>query len=192
MTTITTSEILTSLAGYLASVALAQYNSDGSYLDHPDLPAILFADADTPDHCVVLTIVGTDPGLGDVDVALGFRATGVTPFAVESLADAVAEHFADAFDIETRAIWDKGTVVTMPLVTLPGGSTLVAVQQITRGTAELTSPAKHKGARFARTDTYRMTRPGVSGDSRSWEDLSYGTSEQVPRRASRASGAHGR
>src|SRR5215212_7356189 len=28
-----------------------------------------------------------------------------------------------------------------------------------------------------------LTRPGVSGDSRSWEDLSYGTSQQVPRRA---------
>ncbi|WP_374704314.1 IS3 family transposase [Mycolicibacterium sp. NCC-Tsukiji] len=27
-----------------------------------------------------------------------------------------------------------------------------------------------------------VTRPGVSGGSRSWEDLSYGTSEQVPRR----------
>jgi hypothetical protein len=30
----------------------------------------------------------------------------------------------------------------------------------------------------------RMSRPGVSGDSRSWEDLSHGTFEQVSRRAS--------
>ncbi|BBX63617.1 hypothetical protein MSAS_27910 [Mycobacterium saskatchewanense] len=30
----------------------------------------------------------------------------------------------------------------------------------------------------------QMSRPGVSGDSRSWEDLGYGTCQQVPRRAS--------
>ncbi|EUA31612.1 transposase, Mutator family protein [Mycobacterium intracellulare 1956] len=29
-----------------------------------------------------------------------------------------------------------------------------------------------------------VSRPGVSGDSRSWEDLGYGTCQQVPRRAS--------
>ena len=37
-----------------------------------------------------------------------------------------------------------------------------------------------------------LSRPGVSGDSRSWEDLSYGTCQQVPRGASGAGGAHGR
>jgi urea transport system substrate-binding protein len=32
-----------------------------------------------------------------------------------------------------------------------------------------------------RAGTELLTRPGVSGDSRSWEDLSYGTYQQVPR-----------
>lgn len=53
-------QVLEGLGAYLASVALAQYSPTGDYLDHPDLPAVLFAGADTPDTALVVTITGFD------------------------------------------------------------------------------------------------------------------------------------
>jgi hypothetical protein len=155
MSTTTTTEILTGLGAYLAAVGFAQYNADGAYLDDPAMPAILFADADSPDTCIVLTVVDTDPGLGDTDVAFGFRATGVGPQRVESLADAVFDHFAAVIGVQV-ATFEYGTAVVLPELDWDG-ITVANVERINRGTAELTSAAKHKGSRFTRTDTYRIT-----------------------------------
>lgn len=154
MSTTTTTEILTGLAGYLASGALAQYRPEqSSYLDHPDMPAILFASADTPDHCIVLTTVGYDPIAHTWDVAMAFRAVGAS--AVERLADGVFDHF-EAVIGEAARTWDAGTVVAMPSLTWDSLE-VTEVVRITRGTVELTSESKHKGSRFIRTDTYRIT-----------------------------------
>jgi len=53
-------------------------------------------------------------------------------------------------------------------------------------------PTPEFGVRLTEIVNGTLSRPGVSGDSRSWEDLSYGTCQQVPRGASGAGGAHGR
>jgi hypothetical protein len=147
----TTEELLTALAFYLAGQALAQYNGSGSYLDHPDMPAVLFGDSDVPDTALVLTVVGTDPGLGDTDVAFGYRATGTDSRAVEHLADAVFDHFRSVIGVRA-ATFDSGTALVLPELDWDG-ITVANIERIARGTAELTSPAKHKGARFVRSDT---------------------------------------
>lgn len=153
MSTVTTSGILTGLAGYLASVALAQYNSEGRYLDHPDLPAVLFADADVPDHCLRLAVTGYDPIGRKWDVAMILRAVGA--MAVEDAADALFDHF-EAVMGEAAWTWDQGTVDTLPTLTWDD-LTVTKVDRIARGTVELTSESKHKGPRFTRTDTYRVS-----------------------------------
>ncbi|WP_131813429.1 hypothetical protein, partial [Mycobacterium kubicae] len=144
MSTTTTTDILTGLAGYLASNALAQYRPEQSgYLDHPDLPAILFASADTPDHCMVATVTGYDPIVRTWDVTLAFRAVGAS--AVEHLADGVFDHF-DAVMGEAARTWVAGTVVAMPSLTWDDLE-VIEVTRIARGTIELTSESKHKGSR---------------------------------------------
>lgn len=154
MSTTTTTDILTGLAGYLSSVALAQYRPEQSgYLDHPDLPAILFASADLPDHCIVLTVTGYDPIAHTWDVAMAFRAVGAGP--TEYLADGVFNH-VEAVMGETARTWEAGTVVAMPSLTWDSLE-VTAVARMTRGTVELTSESKHKGNRFTRTDAYRIT-----------------------------------
>src|SRR5689334_8704894 len=127
--------LLTALGGYLAGVGLAQYDANGSYLDDPELAAILFAQADHPDTLCVLTITGRNESLRQWDVACSFRATGVNPLPVEKLADAVADHFRAAFDFQTHGTWVGGSVRTMPTVTLPGGIVVTEVSRIARGTA---------------------------------------------------------
>jgi hypothetical protein len=85
-----------------------------------------------------------------------FRATGVGPGPVITLAEAVSDHFVAAFDFQSKGTWHGGTIVTLPSVVLSGGMTMVGLAQTEWGTAELSSPAKHKGSRFVRTDVYRM------------------------------------
>ncbi|TFV61400.1 hypothetical protein E4P42_00415 [Mycobacterium sp. PS03-16] len=155
-----TEAFLTALAGYLAGVGLAQWSAVGDYRDDPALPAIQFAQADVPDTLCVLTVTGRNEALRQWDVAFTFRATGVNPLPVEKLADAVSDHFRIAFDLRSQGQWVGGSIQVMPTVALPGGLTLTEVSQKFRGTAELTSAAKHKGSRFVRSDSYRMTVRG--------------------------------
>jgi hypothetical protein len=152
---VTTTEVLTGMAEHLASVGMAKYDTAGGYLNDPTQPCVLLGDSDVPDTCVLLTVVGANPGLGDTDVAFGFRATGITPLAVESLADAVFDHFDSVMGVH-NATFEFGSAVVLPELDWDG-ITVTNVERIDRGTAELTSPAKHKGSRFARTDTYRVT-----------------------------------
>lgn len=149
----TTEHLLTRLGAYLDQNALAQYNAAGGYLNHPDMPGVLFAGADTPDTALVLTVVGADPGLGDIDVAFAFRATGVSTLGVETIADNVFDHFRAV--IQTR-VFHHGTAVVLPELHWDD-ITVTNVERIQRGTAELSSPAKHQSTRFARTDIYRIT-----------------------------------
>lgn len=153
-----TVELLEGLGAYLAGVGLAQWSATGDYRDTPGLPAVLLAGADTPDHCVVVSAsrVGA-VSLGQWDVSMAFRATGVGPQPVIELADAVSAHFIAAFDWHASGTWHGGTIVTLPSVTLPGGLVITGLAQTEWGTAELSSPAKHRGSRFVRTDKYRMT-----------------------------------
>lgn len=165
MSMTTTTEILSGLGAYLASVTLAQYREDQTgYRDDPAKPAILFGDdearvstyATVPDTAVVLRVVGTNPDLPEVDVAMTFRTTGITPLAVEGLADAVADHF-DATMGQDAWTYQAGTVVSRPTIDLGSGVKVYAVQQVSRGTTEPTSPANHKGSRWVRTDVWRLT-----------------------------------
>lgn len=148
-------DVIEGLGAYLASVALAQYSPTGDYLDHPDLPAVLFASSDVPDTALVLTVTGFDDRAGNVfDVALTFRAPGRDTRAVDRLADAVYEHFRSVLNPELGT-WEAGTAVILP--TLEWGTLEVLnVERMTRGTAELSSEGKHKGSRYVRTDTYQI------------------------------------
>lgn len=148
-------DVIEGLGAYLASVALAQYSPTGDYLDHPDLPAVLFAGADVPDTALVVTVTGFDDKAGSVfDVALTFRAPGHDARAVDRLADAVFKHFSSVLSPELGT-WEAGTAVILP--TLEWGTLEVLnVERMTRGAAELSSEGKHKGSRYARTDTYQI------------------------------------
>jgi hypothetical protein len=165
---IETTEVLTGLGAYLASVALAHYRDDQTgYRDDPSRPANLFGDdearistyAVVPDTAVVLRVVGRDDALCTWDVAMTFRTTGVTPLGVEALADAVHAHF-DATMGQDAWTYQPGTVVTMPTIDLGNGVEVIAVQQVSRGTTQPTSPANHKGSRWVRTDVWRLTVHG--------------------------------
>ena len=83
--------------------------------------------------------------------------------------------------VNESLVW-RGTTI------FPGGNKthVITLADILRDLKPL-----NEGRDAADRITY-MSRPGVSGDSRSWEDLSYGTCQQVPRGASGAGGAHGR
>jgi len=150
-------DVLEGTGAYLASVALAQYSPTGDYLDHPDLPAVLFAGADVPDTALVLTITGYDAMAGSVfDVALAFRAPARDTRGVDRLADAVAEHF-DATMGQDAWTFEAGTVVARPSLTW-GELTVYAIERIARGTAELSSESRNTNIRrWVRTDTYRIT-----------------------------------
>ena len=148
--------VLVTIAGHLAGVGLAQYDPNGNYLNHPDLPAILFADADVPDTACVLTCTDQDDRLGHWDVEFAYRATGVNPLAVNTMADNVFAHFRSVLGVQAATVAD-GTVAVMPSLVLPGLLEWVNAERITRGTTEATSPAKHNGTRFVRRDSWRMT-----------------------------------
>jgi hypothetical protein len=154
-----TETVLTTIAGHLAGVGLAQYHPDGSgYLNHPDLPGVLFADADTPDTALVLTCTNQDDGPGQYDIEFTWRATGITPNGVSTMADNTFEHFRSVLGVKAEAaVWQAGTIIELPSLILPGLLEWSEAQRITRGTGETTSPAKHNGARFVRRDIYRMT-----------------------------------
>jgi hypothetical protein len=153
-----TETVLTTIAGHLAASGLAQYDPNGHYLNHPDLPAILLADADVPDTACVLTCTGQDAGLCQWDIEFDYRATGVTPNAVNGMADAVFDHFRAVLGVQaTSVVWQGGTPVVLPSLVLPGLLEWTEAERITRGTTEATSPAKHNGTRFVRRDTWRMT-----------------------------------
>lgn len=155
MKTIDSVDVLAGLGQYLADHALAQYSPTGDYLDHPDLPAVLFAGADVPDTAMVLTVTGYDDRVGDFDVALTFRAPGTDTRAVDRLADAVFKHFVSVIGPQVW-VYEAGTAVILP--TLEWGTLEVSnVERMTRGTTELSSEGKHKGSRYVRTDTYRIT-----------------------------------
>jgi hypothetical protein len=151
-----TETFLTALGGYLATQSLAQYDANGSYLDDPDLAAILFAQADAPDTLCVLSVTGRNEALCQWDVTMAFRATGINTLPVENLADAVADHWRATLGFGTGT-WHGGSLVAPATVTLPGGLVVSEVERTARGRAELTSAAKHKGSRFTRSDDYRMT-----------------------------------
>jgi hypothetical protein len=147
-------DVLEGLGEYLGSVALAQYSPTGDYLDHPDLPAVLFAGADVPDTALVLTVTGFDDRIGAFDVALTFRAPGHDTRAVDGLADAVYEHFCSVHDAQVT--WEAGSAIILPTLEW-GDLEILSVERMTRGTTELSSEGKHKGGRYVRTDTYRIT-----------------------------------
>ncbi len=147
-------DVLEGLGAYLASVALAQYSPTGDYLDHPDLPAVLFAGADVPDTVLVLTTTGYDDRVGDFDVSLTFRAPGHDTRPVDRLADAVFEHFGSVLGPHVGT-WEAGTAIILP--TLEWGTLEVFnVERMTRGTPELSSEGKFKGNRYVRTDAYKI------------------------------------
>lgn len=153
-----TETVLTTIAGHLAGVGLGQFDTTGHYLNHPDLPAFLFADADTPDVACVLTCTDQDSTLGHWTVEFSWRATGVTPRNVDALADAVFDHFRQVLGIRaTGVVWSAGTAVEMPSLFLPGLLTWREAERLARGTAERTSDSKHAGNRWMRRDTYLMT-----------------------------------
>lgn len=155
MKTIDSVDVLAGLGQYLADHALAQYSESGDYLDHPDLPAVLFAGADVPDTALVLTTTGYDDRVGDFDVALAFRAPGADTRPVDGLADAVYRHFCSVLGAHVGT-WEAGTAIILP--TLEWGTLdVLNVERMTRGTPELSSEGKHKGSRYVRTDTYRVT-----------------------------------
>ena len=157
-TMLTTEIVLVTIAGHMTATGLAQYDENGHYLNHPDLPALIFADADTPDVALVLTCTGQDADLGHWDVEFSWRATGVTPRCVDVLADNTFEHFQNVLGVKaTNVVWQYGSVVELPSLRLPGLLEWTAAERITRGPAELSSPAKHNGTRFVRKDTYRVT-----------------------------------
>jgi hypothetical protein len=154
MRVIETTDVITGLAQYLADQALAQYSPTGDYLDHPDLPAVLFAGADVPDTAVVATVTGFDDRVGDFDVALAFRAPGHDTRAVDGLADAVYQHFCSVLGAHVGT-WEAGTAIILP--TLEWGELeILNVERMTRGTPELSSEGKYKGNRYVRTDTYKV------------------------------------
>ncbi|KKW66345.1 hypothetical protein AAV95_02595 [Mycolicibacterium elephantis] len=155
MKTIDSVDVLAGLGQYLADHALAQYSDTGDYLDHPDLPAVLFAGADVPDTALVLMVTGYDDRVGDLHVALAFRAPGHDTRAVDRLADAVYEHFASVLGAHAGT-WEAGTAIILPTLEW-GGLEVLNVERTTRGTPELSSEGKHKGNRYVRTDTYRIT-----------------------------------
>lgn len=149
-------DVLEGLGAYLASVALAQYSLTRDYLDHPDLPAVLFASADVPDTALVLTVTGFDDRAGSVfDVALTFRAPGHDARAVDKLADAVFKHFRSVLNPELGT-WEAGTAIILP--TLEWGTLEVLnVERMTRGTPELTDKSRNtNSARYVRTDAYQI------------------------------------
>jgi hypothetical protein len=148
-------DVLEGLGAYLADHALAQYSSTGDYLDHPDLPAVLFAGADVPDTAVVATITGFDDRIGVFDVALAFRAPGHDTRGVDRLADAVYEHFCSVLGPHV-GMWEAGTAIILPTLEW-GDLEILNVERMTRGAPELSSEGKHKGNRYVRTDTYHIT-----------------------------------
>lgn len=155
---VATLDLLDGLGEYLADAGLAQWNADGvGYRDMPATPAVLLGDADSPDTCLVLSAVPVGSvSLGEWEVTMTYRATGVGPAAVIGIADAISRRFIALFDFQTKGTWHGGTLVTLPSITLPRGLTIVGLAQIEWGAAELSSPAKHKGSRYVRTDKYRM------------------------------------
>lgn len=155
---LTTETVLTVIAGHLAGSGLAQYEENGNYLNHPDLPAILFADADTPDVACVLTCTDQDEALGHWTVEIAWRATGVTPRCVDTLADNTFNHFRNVLGIKaTNVVWQAGSIVDMPSLILPGLLEWSEAERLSRGATERTSDAKHNGTRFVRRDQYLMT-----------------------------------
>lgn len=158
-----TETVLTVIAGHLAGVGLGQYSPDGSgLLNHPDLPAILFADADTPDTACVLTCTDHDDALGHWTIEFAWRATGVTPTGVDTMADNVFAHFRNVLGVKaTGVVWQAGSIVELPSLILPGLLEWTEAERLGRGTAERTSDAKHNGTRWVRRDSYLMTMHAV-------------------------------
>lgn len=154
MKTIDSVAVLEGLGAYLARVALAQYSPTGDYLDHPDLPAVLFAGADVPDTALVATVTGYDDRVGDFDVSLTFRAPGTDTRAVDRLADAVFDHFSSVLGPQVGT-WDAGTAIILPTLEW-GALEVLNVERMIRGTAELSSEGRHKGSRYVRTDSYKI------------------------------------
>lgn len=160
---LTTETVLTVIAGHLAASGLAQFNPDGSKpLNHPDIPAVLFAPADTPDTALVLTCTDQDDALGHWTIEFTYRATGVTPNTVNHMADAVFAHFRNVLGVKaTNVVWQAGSIVDMPSLILPGLLEWLDAERTERGPTELTSEAKHNGTRWVRRDTWRMTMLAV-------------------------------
>lgn len=153
MKTIDTVDLLTGFGAYLADEQLAQWNPEFDYLEDPGRPAVLLAGADVPDTCVTLTVTGYDPRVGEFNVALAFRAPGNNPTLVETHADSVYSHFVLVREAST--VWEAGSATSF--MALPWDElTVTAVERITRGNVELTSPSKNNGTRYTRTDTYRV------------------------------------
>lgn len=148
--------LLTAIGGHLAAVGLAQWSNDGTYLNHPDLPAVLLADADAPDTCILLSVLNVDPSLGDWDIEFTFRTTGIAPTSVDTLADNVFDYFDATLGLRA-ATYQAGTAVVMPSLVLPGALQWTGAERLTRGIAETTSEAKHKGRRWVRRDVWRVT-----------------------------------
>lgn len=154
MSLIATSELLTGLGTYLSEQSLAQYNSDGEYVEDPGRPGIRFSDSDHPDTLLVLAVVGVDRGL--FQVAMSFRAGGRDASGVDGIADAVTSHFDDVF-IGGR-VYVGGTVATpMPSITLDD-LILNSVTRKTRGAVTIAAPKPQLNTnRFSRVDTYAVS-----------------------------------
>ncbi|AQT79197.1 hypothetical protein B1R94_07830 [Mycolicibacterium litorale] len=160
---ISTETVLTAIATYLAKVELVQCDENASYKDNPELPAVLFGDdqprvsthATVPDTACVLRMVATDDGLATYDVSMTLRATGISPLPVENLADAIYTHFDDTLGPKAWT-YVGGSATAIPAITLTGGTKLHRAQLLSRGVAEQTSPANHRGSRWMRTDTWRL------------------------------------
>jgi hypothetical protein len=130
----------------------------GRHLNHPDLPAILLASADTPDTALGLTCTGQDAALSQWDIEFAYRATGVTPNPVNTMADNVFTHFRSMLGVKAaNVVWQAGSIVDMPSLILPGLLEWTGAERTTRGTTEATSPAKHNGTRFVPRDVWRVT-----------------------------------
>ncbi|MCV7068334.1 hypothetical protein H7H51_26145 [Mycolicibacterium farcinogenes] len=151
----TTTELLTAMGAYLATEQLAQWNPEFDYLEDPGRPAVLFATADVPDTALVLSVTGYDERVPVFDLALTFRAPGTNPNLVETHADTVYSHFRSVIG-PFVATFVAGTAVVLPTLDWDG-ITVANVERMTRGNVELTSPSKHKGQRYTRTDTYQVT-----------------------------------
>lgn len=156
MSLIATGELLAGLGEYLAEQQLAQYSSDGLYTQDDGRPGVRLSDADHPDSLLVLAVTGVEAERW-FQVAMHFRAPGRDPSAVDGNADAIAEHFHEAFGLGARG-WQHGTAVTMPSITLDGDLVLTNVKRKTRGSVSLTAPKPQSNAsRYARTDVYEFS-----------------------------------
>mgnify|MGYP003390952587 CR=1 FL=1 len=139
-------DVLEGMGEYLGSAALAQWSPTGDYLDHPDLPAVVFRGVDAPSTILVLTVT-------EYDVALAVRAPGHDTRVVDRLADAVFKHFETVREAST--VWDAGSA-TLTMALPWGELTVTNVERMTRGTPEFTSDGKYSGDRWTRTDQYRV------------------------------------